>query len=85
MSLSFTAVNALGRIDFLRTAFHNKRQLWPLGYSATRTIVLHGRAIECLCEIASSPDTTTPVFRYLRVHAFSLVADALCSCLQYEV
>ena len=62
--MCYRAVNSLGRIEYLRQAFHNKKYLWPLGYSAVRTETLpSGKHLACHCQILSSHDTLAPIFR----------------------
>ncbi|CAL8470279.1 g9821 [Coccomyxa elongata] len=57
-------VNSLGRIEFLRQDFHNKKYIWPLGYFAVRTETLpNGRRLACHCQILASPESLTPIFR----------------------
>ena len=58
-------VNSLGRIEFLRQDFHNKKYIWPLGYSAVRTETLpSGKRLACHCQIMASPESLTPIFRW---------------------
>ncbi|BDA44310.1 probable histone-lysine N-methyltransferase TRX1 [Coccomyxa sp. Obi] len=69
-------VNSLGRIEFLRQDFHNKKYIWPLGYSAVRTETLpSGKRLACHCQILASPETLTPIFRVTAGAAEAVEAD----------
>ena len=53
----------------MRPTYHTRRHIYPVGYTAVRTVELsaergQGKPVECLCEILESADSFSPVFRH---------------------
>lgn len=64
--ISFLAVNAFGRIEFLHPAFHNEKHIWPLGYKATsvrESPKSKDSEATYVCEILSASNNSGPLFR----------------------
>ena len=60
------AVSSLGAINFYHPGFHTEQCLFPMGYSATRTIVSPAsgsKPAPHLCEILADPEGRGPLFR----------------------
>lgn len=61
-------VVALGRVEWLNDAFHNEKTIFPVGYTAQRTMATPAsasRVVRHTLEVVVAPDGISPLFRWV--------------------